>query len=56
MKDETNNYQGGCHCGAIRFSFSSPEIKTGIKCNCSICLKKTFLSALWYISLSPNDA
>jgi hypothetical protein len=30
-------YTGGCHCGAIRFSFHSKESAQIWKCNCSIC-------------------
>ncbi len=35
-------YQGGCHCGAVRFQvvISTEEV---IDCNCSICRKKGFL-------------
>lgn len=36
----TNQYQGSCHCGAVRFSFSGEEISRGIRCNCSICIRK----------------
>ena len=31
---------GSCHCGRIRFSFVSPEILSGMRCNCSICRRK----------------
>jgi hypothetical protein len=34
------NYSGSCHCGAVRFSFSSNEIASGCRCNCSICIRK----------------
>ena len=30
-------YLGGCHCGAIKFKFSSEESIEIWKCNCSIC-------------------
>ncbi|WP_156473553.1 GFA family protein [Neptuniibacter pectenicola] len=33
-------YQGRCHCGSIKFSFVAPAIKNGLRCNCSICIKK----------------
>jgi hypothetical protein len=35
-------YEGGCHCGAVRFQVivDRPE---AIECNCSICRKKGFL-------------
>jgi len=32
-------YQGGCHCGAIRFEIDSALSKAS-ECNCSICTKK----------------
>ena len=35
-------YQGGCHCGAIRFQVVVEEHQA-IECNCSICRKKGFL-------------
>lgn len=34
------NYQGSCHCGAIKFSFAGEEINKGLRCNCSICSRK----------------
>lgn len=34
------NYQGSCHCGAVRFSFTGPAIESGLRCNCSICRRK----------------
>jgi len=30
-------YQGGCHCGAIRFEVEAPEDVEVEDCNCSIC-------------------
>ena len=33
-------YHGGCHCGAVRFSFEHPEITRGLRCNCSMCARK----------------
>jgi len=33
-------YQGSCHCGAIAFTFKYEEIKSGLRCNCSICRRK----------------
>ncbi len=35
-------YEGGCHCGAIRFQVVVEEHQA-IECNCSICRKKGFL-------------
>ena len=36
----TEHYQGSCHCGAVRFSFEGEKIERGLRCNCSICLRK----------------
>jgi hypothetical protein len=35
-------WQGGCHCGAVRFEVTA-DIGEVIDCNCSICTKKGFL-------------
>lgn len=35
---ETKIYQGGCHCGAIRFEVSA-NLEKVITCNCSMCSK-----------------
>ncbi|MEG3438009.1 GFA family protein [Pannus brasiliensis CCIBt3594] len=39
---DSNLYEGGCHCGAIRFRVRVATPKA-IDCNCSICRKKGFL-------------
>jgi hypothetical protein len=39
---EPVKYEGGCHCGAVRFSVIVEEHKA-IDCNCSICRKKGFI-------------
>jgi len=33
-------YQGSCHCGAIRFTFEHPKIDKGLRCNCSFCSRR----------------
>ncbi len=33
-------HTGSCHCKAISFEFEGPEIDSGLKCNCSICVRK----------------
>lgn len=52
-------YQGGCHCGRVRFEIDV-EIGTIIDCNCSICAKKGFLHLIvdpqQMRMLSPADA
>lgn len=35
-------YEGGCHCGAVRFRVKITCFEA-IDCNCSICRKKGFL-------------
>ncbi len=32
-------YQGGCHCGRVRFEIEA-ELTRATECNCSICTKK----------------
>lgn len=35
-------YEGGCHCGAVRFRALVDKFEA-VECNCSICTKKGFL-------------
>jgi len=35
-------YEGGCHCGRVRFRVTADLSKVA-ECNCSICTKKGFL-------------
>jgi hypothetical protein len=43
--DESNVYQGSCHCGAVGYAVLSPEKITTVKsCNCSICSRVCPLS------------
>lgn len=35
-----NHYRGSCHCGAVRFAYEGEAITRGIRCNCSICIRK----------------
>jgi hypothetical protein len=41
-KANAQTYEGGCHCGRVRFRVSS-DLSRVIVCNCSICTKKGFL-------------
>ena len=34
----TQSYQGGCHCGAVRFE-TSLDVGQAMRCNCWICQK-----------------
>jgi len=35
-------HSGQCHCGAVRFDFSSDLVR-GVRCNCSYCVRKASL-------------
>lgn len=39
-------YQGGCHCGAVRFECELDLAEGTSKCNCSICRKSRFWKAV----------
>ena len=36
-------YQGGCHCGAVRFEVEASDVVEADRCNCSICRKSGYL-------------
>jgi len=38
-------YDGGCHCGRVRFEIST-DLSRATECNCSICSKKGYLHHL----------
>ena len=38
-------FEGGCHCGAVRFRIRLPS-RTALRCNCSICAKKGFINII----------
>ena len=42
IRDKSVSYEGGCHCGAVRFQVVVNNHKVD-DCNCSICAKKGFL-------------
>ena len=43
-------YQGGCHCGAVRFCVTVDKHEA-VDCNCSICRKKGFI----HLIVSPEQ-
>jgi hypothetical protein len=42
---EMRAYEGGCHCGRVRFRIVT-DLKRVSQCNCSICVKKGILHHL----------
>jgi hypothetical protein len=46
-------YEARCHCGAMRLRFRSDEITEGIRCNCSICIRRGAVMSLAYFG--PDD-
>lgn len=38
----SETFEGGCHCGAVRFRVRARELRA-LDCNCSICTKKGFV-------------
>ena len=45
-----HRYEGGCHCGRVRFAVHA-DLATAALCNCSICVKKGFI----YVIVPPAD-
>jgi len=39
------HYEGSCHCGAVQFRLEA-DIKIGVVCDCSICIRKSAIMAL----------
>jgi hypothetical protein len=42
MSDTAQTYEGGCHCGRVRFRVTA-NLDRVTYCNCSMCSKKGFL-------------
>jgi hypothetical protein len=53
MAEATRTYPGSCHCGAVRFRVRSEPIRTGIRCNCSICIRRGAVMSSRYVP--PED-
>jgi hypothetical protein len=56
---EPRTYQGGCHCGAVRYQVTA-VLDGAITCNCSICSKTgtalTFVPAAQFTLTSGEDS
>src|SRR5690349_5755049 len=46
----TTTYQGGCHCGRVRFRVTA-SLDGVTYCNCSMCAKKGF----WHLIVPPDS-
>ena len=55
---ETKTYEGGCHCGRMRFRIET-NLAQAVECNCSICAKRgtllTFVKAPQFTLLKGGD-
>jgi hypothetical protein len=40
-----HRYEGGCHCGRVRFRVNA-DLSRVSECNCSVCRKKGYLHAI----------
>ena len=47
----SQNYEGSCHCGAVKFSYRGEKIEKGLRCTCSICSRKGALMGTEVIPL-----
>lgn len=47
------NYRGSCHCGSISYTFTAPVIDQGLRCNCSICVRKG--AVMTAFTVAPED-
>jgi hypothetical protein len=52
---ETKTYSASCHCGSVRFKFTSEKVTTGRRCNCSICIRKGVVMSARYHRPSEVD-
>lgn len=55
---ESKTYEGGCHCGKVRYTVTSDLAKV-LSCNCSICTKRgallTFVPEAQFHAISGED-
>jgi hypothetical protein len=56
-----STYQGSCHCGAVRFRIEGDAIDSGVRCNCSLCIRRGAVMSVPYyppeaITVEGKDA
>ncbi|TNE87121.1 MAG: GFA family protein [Deltaproteobacteria bacterium] len=47
----STTHHGGCHCGAVRYTVTLPELDKAYACNCSMCRR-----AGWLLAFVPATA
>lgn len=56
---EKDAFEGGCHCGAVRYRAGGLDLSSAITCNCSRCAKTgailSFIPAESFALLSGED-
>lgn len=50
----SHTYEGGCRCGAVRYSLAGEPYKSGL-CHCTECRKETGSSFLYYADWRPDQ-
>lgn len=57
---DKKTFEGGCHCGRVRFRVHMPQPAEAVECNCTVCAKKgilhCFVSKDDFELLSGQDA
>ncbi|MCP3661358.1 MAG: GFA family protein [Gammaproteobacteria bacterium] len=48
-------YHGSCHCGSISYTFTGPEIVKGLRCNCSVCVRKGAVMTAFIVAPEAID-
>jgi hypothetical protein len=48
---ETKTFQGGCHCGAVRYEVTLEPPTKAFACNCSICSRTG-----WLLAFAPDES
>lgn len=50
-EEELKAYHGSCHCGNFAYTVTVPEIKSGSRCNCSVCHRKGYI----HLRITPEQ-